>query len=114
ASSNTVEGGSKGKSALEISRLDDFLVLLLKNFGGDLAAMIDSNLILTDNLKNLMILSTTLAVLVVCVFFFVWRRGGSNTQNLVVQAMPLVKEEDEKDKKEKSKWFARNRDNVRP
>ncbi|KAH9293422.1 hypothetical protein KI387_041375, partial [Taxus chinensis] len=114
ASSNTVEGGSKGKSVLEISRLDHFLVLLLNNFGGDLGAMIDSNLILTDNLKNLMILSTDLAVLVACVFFFVWRRGGSDTQNPAVQAMPLVKEEDEKDKKEKSKWFARDRDNVRP
>ncbi|KAH9310715.1 hypothetical protein KI387_025750, partial [Taxus chinensis] len=111
SNSNTVEGGSKGKSVLEISRLDHILVLLLNDFGGDLGAMVGSTSILMDNLKNLMIFTTDLAVLVACVFFFVWRRGRSDTKNPAVQAMPLVKEEDDEDKKEKSKRFARDRDN---
>ncbi|KAH9297410.1 hypothetical protein KI387_029092, partial [Taxus chinensis] len=103
ANSNTVEGASQGKSLLDISRLDHIFALLLNGKGGDLGAMTGSALILTENSQNLMILTTALAVLVACVFFFVWRRGGSDTQKPAVKPTPLVKEEDEEEEDDSAK-----------
>nr|AAT76449.1 NADPH:cytochrome P450 reductase [Taxus cuspidata] len=103
ANSNTVEGASQGKSLLDISRLDHIFALLLNGKGGDLGAMTGSALILTENSQNLMILTTALAVLVACVFFFVWRRGGSDTQKPAVRPTPLVKEEDEEEEDDSAK-----------
>ncbi|GLJ43474.1 hypothetical protein SUGI_0903880 [Cryptomeria japonica] len=103
SNSNTLEGGSQGKSLLEISRLDHILALLLNGKGGDLGAMSGSALVLKENSQILMILTTAVAVLVACVFFFVWKRGGSSAQKQPVKPTPLVKEEEEDEEEDSGK-----------
>jgi len=104
ANSNTVESGAQGlgKSLLEISRLD-YVLALFVNGKGDLGAMMGSAVVLRENSQLLMVLTTSLAVLIGCVLFLVWRRGGSAPSKPPEKPTPLVKEEEEEEEDDSGK-----------
>lgn len=104
ANSNTVESGAQGlgKSLLEISRLDHILALFVSG-KGDLGGLMDSAVVLGENSQLLMVLTTSLAVLVACVLFLVWRRGGTAPSKPPEKPTPLVKEEEEEEEDDSGK-----------
>jgi hypothetical protein len=97
ANSNTMESGAQGlgKILLEISQLDHILALFV-SAKGDLG--VDRlGCRFGENSQLLMVLTTSLPILVPCVLFLVWRRGGSALSKPLEKSIPLVKEDEEDD-----------------
>jgi hypothetical protein len=107
ANSNTVESDAQGmgKILLEISRLDHILALFVSGKGDLGVDGLDCRF--GENSQLLMVLTNSLAILVACVLFLVWRRGGSALSKPLEKPTPLVKvdEEDDSGKKKGMVFF---------